>query len=97
MVYLGNEKDARGGPPAASLTSIQWVTAMTTQQINALANMTLAVGAAIKELGRVPSGHLYARLMGTVSLDVYQIMIDSLKRAGMVREVAHELIWIGGN
>ncbi len=53
------------------------------------------VAEAIRDLGRVPSGHLYARLMPYMSLDTYNGVIATLKRCKLVKEVSHELIWIG--
>lgn len=54
-----------------------------------------AIAEAIRKLGTVPSGHLYASLMGHLSLDQYQQIIGRLKRAGLVSESYHELTWIG--
>jgi len=50
-----------------------------------------AVGAiddAIKEAGEdgIPSGHLYAAVMGHMNLDTYNGIIDILKKAGKVKE-----------
>ena len=57
---------------------------------------TLAIAEAIRALGRVPSGHLYARLMGHMSLETYMAMLDVLKRAGLIAvDGAHEIRWIG--
>lgn len=53
------------------------------------------VADAIQELERVPSGELYARLMGHMNLATYNRIIGTLKGAGLVEEKAHELIWIG--
>ncbi len=59
-------------------------------------NAVKALADAIRELGRVPSGHLYASIMGSVDLETYQAVIDILKRASLVSEDgAHELRWIG--
>lgn len=56
----------------------------------------LAISQAIKELRTVPSGHLYARLMGHLSIDDYQSVIATLVRAGLVHEhPSHLLEWIG--
>jgi hypothetical protein len=56
----------------------------------------LAVAEAIEGLGRVPSGHLYAQLMGHMSLETYEKIIGVLIGAKMVRkETSHELVWIG--
>lgn len=55
----------------------------------------MAVTDAIRELKQVPSGHLYARLMGHMSLDSYQKVIDILKVTGMVKEDRfHMLTWV---
>ena len=48
----------------------------------------------IKESKEIPNGHLYAAVMGSVSLDVYQSCIGILKRAGLVKETYNMLIWI---
>lgn len=69
---------------------------MTTSQQNRSAFMILAaVTEAVRSAGRVPSGTIYAALLGKVSLEGYQSMLRTLKGAGLVKEVAHELIWIG--
>ena len=70
-------------------------TTPTKQQIKAALEITLAVADAIRDLGAVPSGHLYAQLMGTMSLENFQAVIRTLKGAGLVREGAHMLTWIG--
>ncbi len=54
-----------------------------------------AVGDAIRELGEVPSGHLYAQLMGRLSFDSYNHIIGLLKQAGLVSEKHNLLTWIG--
>ena len=57
-----------------------------------------AVADAIKELGTVPSGELYARLMPHgVSLEVYDKIIDRLKDAGLIFvSSGHSITWKGG-
>ncbi len=57
--------------------------------------MLTAVSEAIREAGRIPSGTLYAVLMGKVNIAGYEKMIGILKGAGLVEERSHELIWIG--
>lgn len=66
-----------------------------TAQEKAAMEIVLAVGQAIKELGSVPSGHLYARLMGNMSLDTYNKVIALLKKVGAVKEEGHLLTYIG--
>jgi len=57
--------------------------------------MAAAVGEAIRDLGSVPSGHLYAQLMGRMDLDTYNKLIGLLKQANLVEESNHLLTWVG--
>lgn len=66
---------------------------MTKNQIRAM--VTIAVAQAIQELGEVPSGHLYANLMGVLSLEQYQAIIQTLKDQKLISESMHLLKWIG--
>ncbi len=69
---------------------------VTKQQVVAMFKITMAVSEAIRELGQVPSGHLYARLMDTLSPQGYESIINTLKGAGVVAEDAsHLLRWVG--
>lgn len=67
---------------------------MTAQEKAALA-IVLAVGEAIKDLGSVPSGHLYAQLMGRMSLETYNKVIGILVKTGAVKNENHLLTWVG--
>lgn len=67
----------------------------TKQQVEAALGIVLAVGDAIHDLGRVPSGTLYAHLMGKLSLTQYNSIISTLVAAGMVQLKSNELIWVG--
>ena len=58
-------------------------------------SVTVAIGQTIKELGSIPSGHLYARLMGKMSLENYNVIINTLKKIGAVKEENHLLTYIG--
>ena len=57
----------------------------------------VAVGIAIRELGEVPSGHLYAMLMTQgCSLDVYDAILGKLTGAGLITVSDQHLIkWAG--
>lgn len=66
-----------------------------TNQEKAALQVVLAVGEAIKDLGSVPSGHLYARLMGHMSLETYNKVIALLVKTGAVKEESHLLTWVG--
>lgn len=68
---------------------------MTPQQ-KATLNAVKALADCIRELGSVPSGHLYATVMEYMSLEQYQAFVDALKGADLVREEpSHLLVWIG--
>ena len=56
-----------------------------------------ALGAAIMEAGDrgIPSGHLYAVVMGAVNIEEYTAAIGLLKKADLVSEKGHLLRWIG--
>jgi hypothetical protein len=64
-----------------------------TQQEAAL-NTIQAVAEAIRSLGSVPSGELYAHVMGQLSFTHYTNVIDILKRTGLVVEKSHLLTWV---
>jgi hypothetical protein len=65
-----------------------------TNQEKAALQTVVAVGEAIKDLGSVPSGHLYARLMGHMSLETYNKVIGLLVKVGAVKEENHLLTWV---
>ena len=60
-----------------------------------------AVGACIRDMTElsplkgVPSGHLYAQLMGRLSYEEYQEVIYALKQTKLVEEQNHLLTWVG--
>lgn len=54
-----------------------------------------AVADALKELGSVPSGEFYARLCGKFNLQTYTKIIDTLKRAGLIKVEGHLITWVG--
>lgn len=64
-------------------------------QVTAAIKVAAAVGEAIRDLGSVPSGHLYARLMGHMDLEAYNKCIGLLKQMDLVKEENHLLTWIG--
>lgn len=66
-------------------------------EAGAAVEIIMAVAEAIRSLKSVPSGHLYARLMGSLTLDDYQSIIGVLKRTGLVSESGHLLTWTGPN
>ena len=54
-----------------------------------------AIAEAVKDLPHgIPSGHLYAALMGQMALLDYQLLLSVLKLAGMIRVESHYINWI---
>lgn len=64
-----------------------------------LVHYTVVVGEAIEELyrhhGPYPAGEIYARLMGHMSLDTFNTIMDLLKKAGMITINNHLITWTG--
>ncbi len=71
--------------------------AATERAAAAAVKLAAIVAEAILAMGEqgIPSGHLYARLMGTITLDDYNTILGVLKKAGMVSESYHLLRWTG--
>lgn len=66
------------------------------QKVKAYVAVTEAIAAAIRQLGSVPEGHLYASVMKHLTLPQFTAMIDCLVEVGDVeRTRAHELRWVG--
>lgn len=65
------------------------------QQVQLALELVATVGQVIQELGSVPSGHLYARLMDKFDIHQYQSIIRMLVRSGMVKEKGNLLVWVG--
>lgn len=68
---------------------------VTERQASAAVAILAAVAEAIRALGSVPSSHLYAQVMGTMTLEQYQRVIDTLVGSGLVRrDASHLLTWV---
>ena len=67
-----------------------------TSEALAAVRVAHAIAETIRELGEVPSGHLYARVMGVMDLRQYEQVIGLLIDARLVeRAPSHLLRWIG--
>lgn len=53
-----------------------------------------AIAEAIRDLGEVPSGHLYANVMAYIDLHTYEAIVGILTRSGLVRKQGDVLAWI---
>lgn len=69
---------------------------VTREQVVATLNAVRAVAECIRDVGEVPNGELYVRIMPSgMSFEMYCNIIDTLKRAGVVSESNNLLRWIG--
>jgi hypothetical protein len=51
---------------------------------------------AIKTVGSIPSGHIYAQVMGETDLETYNTILGVLKSAKMISIApSHMIKWIG--
>ena len=58
--------------------------------------MALVVAETIREVRQVPSGHLYAMLMGKMSIATYEAIINTLINAKLVKRDGHHMLtWVG--
>ncbi len=64
------------------------------QMVDAI-QATAAIAEAIREVGSIPSGHLYAHVVGRMTYETYTAVIALLKRAGLVAESSNVLRWVG--
>lgn len=65
------------------------------KQVQTQLEILRAVADAIKELGSVPSGVLYAHLMSYMSLSQYERFISLLIDAKVISKSGNVLTWIG--
>ena len=68
---------------------------VTKDQVGAAIKATAVMAEAIREAGEIPSGHLYAMVMGNMDLPTYNGIIKVLKGTGLVKESANVLTWTG--
>lgn len=68
---------------------------VTKTEVRAAVDVVLVVAETIRELKEVPSGVLYANLMGHLSLADYTKIVGILKRSNLVEEKSHVLRWVG--
>lgn len=54
-----------------------------------------AIATAVKSLGEVPSGHLYARCMEYMTIQQYESVIFCLTSTKLISAEGHLLKWVG--
>ncbi len=71
-------------------------TSPTKAQMLSGVDAVLAVSEAIRQAHQLPSGVLYAHLLGIVSMEGYLMALGILKRAGLIEiGASHMIRWIG--
>jgi len=70
---------------------------ITRDELTAGVKTVHAIAEAVRELGEVSDGTLYAALMGKLSLGQYQAIIAILVKGGLVSNAGHQLRWVGGD
>lgn len=69
---------------------------ITREDLKAGLRMLAAVSEAIRDLGTVPAGTIYAQLMGKIDEPGFERLIGVLVNAGLVkRDQSHLLHWTG--
>jgi hypothetical protein len=68
---------------------------LTPENLTAALTFAAEVGMAIKTAGSIPSGHLYASLMGRMSYEQYEGLIRLLVSQNLVLKALDRLVWIG--
>ena len=58
---------------------------ITAEQKNAMKEAIVAIYEAVHDLGGIPNGHLYAHLMGRLTLDQYNQIIDYMVRNKLLK------------
>lgn len=68
---------------------------ITTDQRRAAIELVQAVAEVIRVKASVPSGELYAQIMGKIDLRTYQRVLDMLVGAGLITVKSHLITWVG--
>ena len=68
---------------------------ITQDEVKSAVNTVRIIADTIREVKNIPAGELYSLVMGHMSLQGFNSIINILKRAGLVQEVNFMLTWIG--
>lgn len=67
----------------------------TVTQVEAYIELHKVIAEAIREAGEIPSGHLYAQVMGHMTLATYERIVETLIGAKLITRSSHLLKWVG--
>ena len=65
------------------------------EEVLAAIKIVQALAEAIRDVGSIPSGQLYAHVMQHISIQVYEGSIRTLEGAGLITKKGNLLMWIG--
>jgi hypothetical protein len=82
---------ARDFPEPTTRSGIETMT--TTNELKAGFKALQALAEAIRELKKIPSGHLYARVMNYMDINAYEKAISLLCNSGVIRKNGDMLVW----
>lgn len=69
---------------------------VTKEQVRGAVDVVVTIAEAVRSLGEVPSGELYAVAMSAgLSLETYNKVLGILERAKLVENKGHLLRWVG--
>lgn len=71
------------------------MTQPTEEQIQAVLDLMVTMTELIRVKGEIPSGELYALVMGELNLRTYELILSKIKGSGLVIEKNHLLVWVG--
>lgn len=67
----------------------------TKEQLTAALDVLIAMTELIRTKGEIPSGELYATVMGQFDIHTYNAILSRIKGSGLVVEKNHLLVWVG--
>jgi hypothetical protein len=67
----------------------------TKDQVRAVFDVLVTLTEVIRTKGEIPSGELYAAVMGKIDLRTYELILSKIKGSGLVVEKNHLLVWVG--
>lgn len=83
-------------PVIRTTEQIDQSTQPTRAQHRAALSVILTLTEAIRQLGEIPSGHLYAQVCSHMDLQTYTSLIERIKGAGLVEESQGGMLtWVG--
>ena len=95
-MFSGPEWYFRPIPGSTLKSYIQYMpqTNASTQRAAAF-QILAAITETIRDLKQVPSGELYARLMGHMSFEAYQRILQTVQNTGLITVKGHMITWTG--